>query len=314
MRVVLLGVTRVALESLRALIEAGAEVVGILTTPRAFTISYSSSPVVAVQHADLASAATALHVPVMNVTGPVQGCADAIRDWAPDLLFAAGWYYVIPPSVLALPRLGALGVHASLLPKYRGGAPVNWAIINGEEKTGVTLFYLDAGIDSGDIIAQAELPIEFEDTCATVYDKVVEKTRELIRRCIPLLEQSRAPRIPQDESAATWFPRRRPEDGEINWSRTTRQLYDWVRALTRPYPGAFTWLDGQPIHVWKSLMLPQPPRAKAGTVTAVDPGRAVDVATIDGTLRLLDLEGCSWERVVPGVRFSERSIPCAERC
>lgn len=304
MRVVLLGCTRISLESFRTLLRMEIDVVGVLTTPREFKISYATSPVVAVQHADLVTAAERAGVPVILVTGKMGEYTKAIGKLRPDFLLAVGWYYVIPSAIRTIAPLGCAGVHASLLPKSRGGAPLNWALINGEERTGVTLFYLADGVDDGDIIAQATIPIAFDDTCAMLYDKVTAETQILLERYLPLIERGCAPRVPQDEREATWFPQRRPEDGMISWSLTTRQIYNWVRALTRPYPGAFTFLDGQCFQVWKASMLDARGDSPGGTILSVVPGASIDVATVDGSLRLFELSNCPWELVHPGRRFS----------
>lgn len=301
----LFGVTRLSLECLRTLLRMGVEVTAVVTTPKEFRISYSPSPVVAVQYVDLAVAAEKAAIPVIVVTGRVGEYADVIGRLAPDFLLVAGWYHLIPRGVREIAPLGCAGIHASLLPKYRGGAPVNWALINGEAQTGVTLFYLSDEVDAGDIIGSAAIPIAFEETCATLYEKVIGKTQILLERYLPLIANGCAPRIPQDERGATWFPQRRPEDGRISWSFSTLQMYNWVRALTRPYPGAFTFFEGQRVVVWKAAPLDEKIEAPPGTVLSVVTGRSVDVSTVDGSLRLLELDDDVWQRVTPGSWFSD---------
>ncbi|HVQ35682.1 MAG TPA: methionyl-tRNA formyltransferase [Candidatus Bathyarchaeia archaeon] len=184
----------------------------------------------------------------MNDPEPVA----TLRALAPDLVFCVGWTQLLKREVLEIPRLGCLGFHASLLPGYRGRAPINWAIIRGEVETGNTLMVLDDGVDTGDIVAQRRFPIDDADTCATLYEKVARSEDDMIREVMPLVRAGRLPRVPQDHARATVMPRRRPEDGVIDWTRTTREIHDWVRALTHPYPGAFTSLSGRRVFVWKA--------------------------------------------------------------
>lgn len=309
MRVVLLGSTRLSVDAFHTLTTLGMEVTGVLTTPREIHISYSPTPVTLVQHADLATVADAAGVPVLMVTGKMTEYVDATRKLAPDLLLAVGWYYVVAPAMRAVAPLGAAGVHASLLPRYRGGAPIAWALINGEDRTGVSLFHLADGVDDGDVIGQVEIPITPDDTCATLYAQVTTATRDLLTRHLPLIERGRAPRIEQDERQATVFPQRRPADGLIAWSLGTRRLLDWVRAQTRPYPGAFTVLDGDRLTVWAATTGPRRARARAGEIVGVEPGAWIDVATGDGVLRLTDVEGCPWSALRIGRGFAGPAAP-----
>jgi methionyl-tRNA formyltransferase len=249
---------------------------------------------------------------VRNINDPE--AVATLRAISPDLLFCVGWTQLLKKDVLELPRLGCLGFHASYLPAYRGRAPVNWAIINGESQTGNTLMFLDEGVDTGDILAQRAFPIADDDTCATVYDKVARSEDEMIREVMPLIHDGRMPRRPQDHSLATVMPRRRPEDGVVDWSRTTKQLHDWVRALTHPYPGAFTTLAGRRVWIWKaSPWRPGPGGFAAGRPQPGmwrlegTPPRLV-AGTGDGELSLerVQLDG---EQELDGVAFAARHVP-----
>lgn len=242
---------------------------------------------------DLATPARAAGVPVClakNINDPE--CVAFIRAIAPDVLLVIGWTQLVKEELLAIPRL-SLGFHASLLPKYRGRAPINWALIHGERETGNTLIVLAKGADAGDIVAQRKIAITDQDDCATLYDKVAATEVDMLREVLPLIEAGRMPRRGQDDAAATVMPKRRPEDGRIDWSRGARELYDWIRALTHPYPGAFTSLEGRRVFVWRAA-LPMPDEAQAarmapGTIGR-DPDGGVVVATGRGRLRLLSLQ------------------------
>lgn len=245
-RIAFVGCVEEGRRSLETLIDLRARVVGIFTLRPDLAMSVSG----AVPWEEIASAhRIPLHY-VANVNDP--GPVALMRDLAPDLVFCVGWTQLLRRDILGLPRLGCVGFHASLLPRYRGRAPVNWAIIHGERETGNTMMLLDEGVDTGDILAQRRFSIEDDDTCATIYDKVARSEDEMIREVLPLIRAGRMPRVPQDHAAATVMPRRRPEDGVIRWNRTTRQLHDWVRALTHPYPGAFTSVGAERVFVWKA--------------------------------------------------------------
>jgi methionyl-tRNA formyltransferase len=220
---------------------------------------------------------------VIALGGPLEG--------TPDVLLVVGWTQLLKEELLAIPKV-ALGFHASLLPKYRGRAPINWALIHGERETGNTLIVLAPGADVGDIVAQRTIPIGDDDDCATLYGKVAATEVEILSDVLPLIAKGRMPRRKQDESKATVMPKRRPEDGLIDWTRPSRALYDWVRALTHPYPGAFTFFEGRRVFVWcAALPAPGesvPARSVPGTLArSLESGPLV--ATGDGWLHLISV-------------------------
>ena len=172
----------------------------------------------------------------------------------PDLLFSFYYRGILPERLLALPRLGAFNVHGSLLPKYRGRAPVNWAVLKGETVTGATLHAMTAKPDAGDIVDQEEVAIGPDDTAGEVQSRVTAAAVKILERRLEELEAGTAPRRPQDESQATTFGRRRPEDGRIAWTRTAQEVHDLVRAVTHPYPGAFTDIFGGKTYIWRTRL------------------------------------------------------------
>jgi len=211
----------------------------------------------------------------------------AIAGLAPDFLFSFYFREIIGPEVLGLARRGALNLHGSLLPRYRGRCPVNWVLINGERETGVTLHYMEVRPDRGDIVAQRAVPIADDDTALSLNRKLGEAARALLREAYPLLAAGTAPRIPQDHARATSFGGRRPEDGRIAWHQPARRLYDLIRAVTAPYPGAFTTYRGERLFVWWARPLDLGPRVGApGEVVEIRPGAGVVVAAGSGALLL----------------------------
>src|SRR5215470_9610068 len=175
---------------------------------------------------------------------------EQIRALEPDVLFSFMFRQLLRPALLQIPRLGALNLHPSALPKYRGRAPINWVLVNGETETGVSLHYMVERPDRGDIVAQRRFPVEDTDTALTLHKRATDEARHLFSEVYPLLREGRAPRIPQDPSQASYFGGRTPEDGKIEWRWPARRIYDLVRAVTHPYPGAFTVHAGRRLFVW----------------------------------------------------------------
>lgn len=176
-----------------------------------------------------------------------------------DVAFVIGWSQIIGPEALHAPRMGMIGAHAALLPHNRGSAPVNWAILRGETEGGNTLLWLSEKVDEGEIIDQTAFAITEYDTCATVYEKVAQSNRDMILRLLPKLMAGQRIARPQPHPDEPLLPRRRPNDGLIDWTRSSREVYDFIRALTRPYPGAFSWLDGAKYWIWDAAVLPGDP-------------------------------------------------------
>lgn len=211
------------------------------------------------------------------------GSFEVIKDLEPEIIFSFYYRDIIPREILELPRLGAFNMHGSLLPRYRGRACVNWAVIHGEAETGATLHWMTARPDEGDIVDQERVPITETDTAMDVILKVAGAAEQLVLRNLGFIEAGKARRIPQDHSRATYFGGRKPEDGRIDWNSSAREICNLVRAVTRPYPGAFTFIDGEKIMVWKASPQAGVPGAAPGTVLSRDP---LVIAAGEGTVRV----------------------------
>jgi methionyl-tRNA formyltransferase len=214
-----------------------------------------------------------------------------------DLLFVIGWSQILRPPALRAIRGGVIGAHASMLPRNRGSAPINWALINGERATGNSLIWLADEVDAGDVIDQMEFPITAYDTCASLYGRVAETNRDMILRALPRLLRGERPGWKQSLNGEPVLPRRRPKDGFVDWRRDALAIYDFVRALTRPYPGAFGRLAGERWTIWQAALLPASLSRQNRPGTVLGPVRSPKgdacgqvVACGGGAVVLLELE------------------------
>jgi methionyl-tRNA formyltransferase len=209
---------------------------------------------------------------------------------APDFLFSFYYRLMLKGPLLALPRRGALNMHGSLLPKYRGRAPVNWAIIHGETKTGATLHYMTEKPDNGDIVAQQAVPILPDDTAREVFDKITVAAELALHGVLPALLAGTAPRQAQDLTLGGYFGGRKPEDGVIDWSKSAVEIHNLVRAVAPPYPGARTTLDGKPARILCTRALAATGAATKIPSLRVEQGRIVASCGGGGKLLILALE------------------------
>ena len=237
---------------------------------------------------------------------------DLLRKLDLDLAFVIGWTQIVRPEALQLVRVGMIGAHASLLPHHRGRAPINWALIKGARRAGNSLFWLAEKVDGGEIIDQMTIDITPYDTCASLYEKVAHSNRKMILRVLPKLRRGERPGRPQPHTDEPLLPGRRPEDGLLGWSMSSTKVYDFVRALTRPYPGAFGWLNGKRWTVWQCAILPgncfpgAAPGENIGPVRSpVDGACGQAVACGEGAVVLLELEGEDG-RILKGRQLSDQ--------
>jgi methionyl-tRNA formyltransferase len=210
---------------------------------------------------------------------------ERVREIAPDFILSFYYRNMIKPEVLDIPSKGALNLHGSFLPKYRGRVPVNWAVINGETETGATLHYMVEKPDAGDIVDREKVTIDFTDTAHDVFGKVADAAVTVISRAWPRLRDGVAPRIPMDLKAGSYFGGRKPADGRIDWTKSAVQIYNLVRGVTHPYPGAFSNLDGNKVIIWQAW--PMAGTAEPGKIVTTDP---LAVGTGDGLLEIRSLQ------------------------
>ncbi len=203
---------------------------------------------------------------------------EAIRQIRPAAIFSFYYRKILSVDILGCATHGAFNLHGSLLPKYRGRCPVNWALINGEKETGVTLHEMIAKADAGNIVAQKSVPIEEKDTAYTLFGKIADAGTAVVKDFYPRLLRGTITSVAQDHSQATVYGGRRAEDGVFGWDGDARSIYNLVRAVTHPYPGAFTMVGGEKLFVWWAL-----PRTVEGVAQAV-PGTILDVKKNAGVL------------------------------
>ncbi|HGJ5897944.1 bifunctional UDP-4-amino-4-deoxy-L-arabinose formyltransferase/UDP-glucuronic acid oxidase ArnA [Arsenophonus apicola] len=196
---------------------------------------------------------------------------ERIEKMQPDVIFSFYYRHMLSQELLALAPKGAFNLHGSLLPKYRGRVPINWAILNGETETGVTLHKMIAKADAGDIIAQKKVAIDATDTALVLHEKIRHASEQLLADTLPLIKMGDYSATPQDESQATYFGRRRAEDGLIDWAKSATEVNNLIRAVTEPYPGAFTYLAESKMIVWRGRVLEKSHDKLPGTIISTEP-------------------------------------------
>lgn len=285
MKIFLFLGSRRGLAVLKKLTEAKADISGVLCL--------IEDPHEPQYHLKISALAQENNIPLFttNEIKPNQ-YADLLAKIKPDITFVIGWRYLISKAAYSIPPKGTLVIHDSLLPTYRGFAPMNWAIINGETETGITLFYISDEMDAGPIVAQLSTPITMEDTAQTVDERIVQLYEKIILDNLPALQSDQIKSTPQDETLASYTCKRTPEDGKINWQHSALQIYNLIRGLTHPFPGAYTTLNGKKIWVWEA-QLPTEQKHYVGNI----PGRVlgknngmIEVLTGDGVLCLKRLQ------------------------
>ena len=292
MRLVFMGTPDFASASLEALLRSNDSVVGIVTQPdrpkgRGQTLTPSPVKLLAQQ----------VQIPLLQ---PLKmkdpEFLHALAGWKPDMIAVAAFGRILPPVILTLPPLGCINVHGSLLPKYRGAAPIQWAIINGETETGITTMLMDEGMDTGAILLQEAIPITTHETSGTLAPQLAELGGKLLVETITRLKAGTLVPQPQDTSRATLAPLLKKEDGAIDWTLPAMVLANRVRGLS-PWPGAYTTVAGSDSwRIWRALALPGPVTTPPGVIVAIT-REAIHVATGDGVLAVMELQPANNRRM-----------------
>ena len=218
-----------------------------------------------------------------------------IKEIAPDLIVVVAYGKILPKHILDLPRIGTINIHASLLPKYRGPAPIQWAIINGEKETGVTTMFMDEGLDTGDILLSSKVEIAPSDTSATLHDRLALLGGDVLMRTLAALEVGDLKPTPQDHAHATHSTLLKKKDGQIDWNTSAEKLDAFIRGMT-PWPGAFTFYQTRRLNIFSARPVSMDAAEKPGTVIKSFPDE-LRVATGKGALSILEIQGASGKRL-----------------
>jgi methionyl-tRNA formyltransferase len=292
MRLVFLGTPAFAVPTLEHMVAAGHEVAAVVTQPdrpRGRGQQLAASPV--------KEAAVRLSIPVFQperVRRPE--ALEYLRAIHADAMVVVGYGQIIPQSVIDLAPLGIINVHASLLPKYRGAGPIQWAIVNGETRTGVTTMRIDAGLDTGEMLLKAETDIAPEENAIELGNRLAVMGAQLLVRTLDGLTAGQIAGEKQDDSQATYAPLLKKEDGAVDWSRSALEIHNRVRGL-QPWPGAYTVFRGQKLHIWRTRVADGTGTSASGSVSSVRP---LVVRCGSGSLELLEVQTEGRKRVPAG--------------
>lgn len=285
MRIVFMGTPDFAAGALEAIVAAGHEVVACVTQP-----DKPKGRGKEIQFPPVKECAIRLNIPVFQPAKVKEADAvEVLRGYNADLFVVAAFGQILSSEILHMPKYGCVNIHASLLPKYRGAAPINWAIIEGEEKTGVTIMQMNEGVDTGDMLLKEEVTIDAKETAATLFDKLAKCGAELIVKAIPLIEQGALTPEVQDEALATKARLMKKELGHVNYSMSATRIERLVRGLN-PWPGAYTYYQGKSLKIWDADVCDG--KGEIGTIAFAERD-GIGIYTGEGilVLREIQLEG-----------------------
>lgn len=284
MRVIFMGTPDFSVGTLEEIIKAGHEVVLVVSQPdkavgRSKALKYTPVKECAIAHG-------------IEVYQPERvrdsACIEYLKLFHADIMIVVAFGQIIPKAVLDMPKYGCVNVHASLLPKYRGAAPIQWAVINGDPYTGVSTQRMDEGVDTGDIILEEKVEIRPDETGGSLFDRLAEVGAELCVKTIEAIENGTAVYTPQDNSKATHTAKIHKELGSIDWTKSAKEIECLIRGLN-PWPSAYTRLDGKTLKIWRANVLPDEKKAAPGCIIKAEKGSFL-VQTGDGVLELLEVQ------------------------
>jgi UDP-4-amino-4-deoxy-L-arabinose formyltransferase/UDP-glucuronic acid dehydrogenase (UDP-4-keto-hexauronic acid decarboxylating) len=265
MKAIVLAYHNIGCVGIKALLRHGFQVLCVFT--------HRDDPQETIWFGSVAELAASKNIPVFapdDINHPIW--VQKIRELQPDIIFSFYYRNIVRRSILEIPPSGCLNLHGSLLPRYRGRCPINWVLLKGEKETGVTLHYMTLRPDAGDIVCQEKILISEDDTARTLHEKMADASSEMLDQVLPQIIEGNTPRIPQDHSRATYYGGRRPEDGEIDWNGTAKEVRNLVRAVSHPYPGAFSHVGETKCLFWQVTDLPESGGAQSpGTVVSTNP-------------------------------------------
>lgn len=284
MKVVFMGTPDFAVGALEAIVQAGHEVAAVVTQPdkpkgRGKAMAFPPVKEKALEH----------HIPVYQpVKVREEGFLAELKKINPDVIVVVAFGQILPESILTLPKYGCINVHASLLPKYRGAAPIQWAVINGEKETGITTMYMAKGLDTGDMIDKTVIEVAPKETGESLHDKLSAAGGELILKTLASLEEGTVKRIPQDDAQSSYAGMLTKDLGEIDWKKDAASIERLIRGLNS-WPSAYTFWNGKTLKIWDADVVESNVDVPAGTVTAVEKNHIL-VQTGEGQLKLNEVQ------------------------
>ena len=294
MKIVFMGTPDIAVPCLQKIIDEKYEILGVVTQPdkpkgRGKKLGMSPVKELAIEN----------NIPVYQpVKARDKEFIDKIKSLNPDVIVVVAFGQILPKEILEIPKLGCINVHVSLLPKYRGAAPINWVIINGEEKTGVTTMYMDEGLDTGDMILKTEVNLDENITAGELHDKMMNIGAETLKETLRLIEEGNAPREVQNHEEFSYAPIMNKSLGNIDFSKSAREIHNLVRGVN-PWPSAYTTYNDVIMKVWKTKVLDEKSTKDVGTIIDVSKD-GIKVSTIDNVLLIEEIQMPNKKRMLVG--------------
>ncbi|MRZ81097.1 methionyl-tRNA formyltransferase [Paeniclostridium sordellii] len=292
MKIVFMGTPEFAVPCLQKIIDEGHEVLAVVTQPdkpkgRGKKLAMPPVKELALKYN-------------IDVYQPLkareESFVEKLKEINPELIVVVAFGQILPKSILDIPKFGCVNVHASLLPKYRGAAPLNWVIINGEEKTGVTTMYMDVGLDTGDMILKSEIPLDDEITAGELHDKMMVQGAEVLKDTIDLISKGEAPREKQNDEETCYSPIMDKSLGNIDWSKSATDIHNLIRGVN-PWPSAYTTYDKQTMKIWKTKVLDKLSEKTPGTILSVDKN-GIEVSTGYKVLQISEIQMSGKKRMI----------------
>ncbi|HEK4831208.1 TPA: methionyl-tRNA formyltransferase [Clostridioides difficile] len=302
MKIVFMGTPDIAVPCLQKIIDEKYEILGVVTQPdkpkgRGKKLGMSSVKELAIEN----------NIPVYQpVEARDKEFIDKIKSLNPDVIVVVAFGQILPKEILEIPKLGCINVHVSLLPKYRGAAPINWVIINGEEKTGVTTMYMDEGLDTGDMILKTEVNLDENITAGELHDKMMNIGAETLKETLRLIEEGNAPREVQNHEEFSYAPIMNKSLGNIDFSKSAREIHNLVRGVN-PWPSAYTTYNDVIMKVWKTKVLDEKSTKDVGTIIDVSKD-GIKVSTIDNVLLIEEIQMPNKKRMLVGEYIKGNTI------
>ncbi len=291
MKIVFMGTPEFAVPCLQKIIDEGHEVVAVVTQPdkpkgRGKKLAMPPVKELALKY----------DIPVYQpLKAREESFVDTLKEMNPELIVVVAFGQILPKGILDIPKYGCVNVHASLLPRYRGAAPLNWVIINGEEKTGVTTMYMDEGLDTGDMILKSEIPLDDEITAGELHDKMMIDGAKVLKETIDLIEKGEAPREKQNNENTCYSPIMNKSLGNIDWNKSAIDIHNLVRGIN-PWPSAYTTYEGQTMKIWKTKVIDKNSDKDPGTIISVDK-EGINVSTSEGIVQIKEIQMAGKKRM-----------------